>query len=40
MHEINKTKLTDHTKFRRYEIKKTENCFINDINQQKYTVKN
>ena len=35
MHEIDKTKLTDQTKFRLYEIKKIENCFINDINQQK-----
>ena len=35
MHEIDKTKLTDQTKFRMIEIKKTENCFQNDINQQK-----
>ena len=35
MHEIDKTKLTDQTKFRLYEIKKTLNCFVNDINQQK-----
>ena len=35
MHEIDQTKLTDQTKFRLYEIKKFENCFINDINQQK-----
>ena len=35
MHEINKTKLSDQTKFRLYEIKKIEVCFINDINQQK-----
>ena len=35
MHEIDKIKLTDQTKFRQHEIKKTENCFINDINQQK-----
>ena len=35
MHEIDKIKLTDQTKFRLHEIKKTENCFINDINQQK-----
>ena len=35
MQEIDKTKLTDQTKFRLYEIKKIENCFINDINQQK-----
>ena len=32
MHE---TKLTDETKFRLYEIKKIDNCFVNDINQQK-----
>ena len=31
MHEIDKTKLSDQTKFRL----KIENCFINDINQQK-----
>ena len=35
MHEIDKTKLTDQTKFRLYEIKKIDNCFVNDINQQK-----
>ena len=35
MHEINQTKLTDQTKFRLYEIKKIDNCFVNDINQQK-----
>ena len=35
MHEIDKTKLTDKTKFRLYGIKMIENCFINDINQQK-----
>ena len=40
MHEIDKTKLTDQTKFRLYEIKKNENCFINDINQQKEYSKN
>ena len=34
MHEIDKTKLADQTNFRMYEIKKIENCFINDINQQ------
>ena len=37
MHEIDQTKLTkltDQTKFRLYEIKKIDNCFINDINQQ------
>ena len=35
MHEIDQTKLTDQTKFRLYEIKKIDNCFVNDINQQK-----
>ena len=35
MHETNKTKLSDQKKFRLYEMKKIENCFINDINQQK-----
>ena len=35
MHEIDKTKLTDQTKFRLYEIKKIENDFINEFNQQK-----
>ena len=35
MHEIDQTKLTDQTKFRLYEIKKIDNCFISDINQQK-----
>ena len=35
MHEIDKTNLSDQTKFRLYEIKKIEICFINDINQQK-----
>ena len=35
MHEIDKTKLSDQTKFRLHEIKKIDNCFINEINQQK-----
>ena len=35
MHEIDKIKLTDETKFRLYEIKKKDNYFINEINQQK-----
>ena len=35
MHEIDKTKLSDQTKFRLYEIKKIEIYFINEINQQK-----
>ena len=33
MHEVDKTKLSDQTKFRLYEIKKLEN-FINEINQK------
>ena len=36
MHEIDKTKLTDQTKFRLFEIKNIENDFINEINQQKW----
>ena len=35
MHEIDKTKLSDQTKFRLYEIKKIDNYFIKEINQQK-----
>ena len=35
MHEMDKTKLSDQTKFRLYEIKKKENYFINEINEQK-----
>ena len=35
IHEVDKTDLSDQTNFRLYEIKKIENCFINDINQQK-----
>ena len=35
MHEIDQTKLTDQTKFKLYKIKKIDNCFVNDINQQK-----
>ena len=35
MHEIDKTNLSDQTKFWLYEIKKIKICFINDINQQK-----
>ena len=34
MHEIDKTKLSDQTKFRLYEIKKIKNYFINEINQK------
>ena len=35
MHEINKNKLSDQTKFRLYEIKKIENYLINEINETK-----
>ena len=35
MHEIDKAKLTDQTKFRLYEIRKIENYFINEINERK-----
>ena len=35
MHEIDKTKPSDQTKFRLYEIKKIENYFINEINERK-----
>ena len=35
MHEIDKTKLSDQTKFRLYKIKNIDNYFINDINQKK-----
>ena len=35
MHGIDQTKLSDETKFRLYEIKKIENGFSNEINQQK-----
>ena len=34
MHEIDKTKLSDPTKYRLYEIKKIENYFINEINER------
>ena len=34
MHEVDKTKLSDQTKFRLYEIKKIENYFINEINER------
>ena len=34
MHEIDKTKLTDQTKLRLYEIKNIENYFINEINDR------
>ena len=35
MHEIDKTKLSDQTKYRLHEIKKIENYFINEINEKK-----
>ena len=35
MHEIDKTKRTDQTKFRLYGTKNIENDLINEINQQK-----
>ena len=35
MHEIDKTKLSDQTKLRSYEIKNIENYFINEINERK-----
>ena len=35
MHEIDKSRLSDQTKFRLSEIKEIENYFINEINQQK-----
>ena len=35
MLEIDKTKFTDQTKFRLYEIKNSENYFINEINERK-----
>ena len=34
MPEIDKTKLRDQTKFRLYEIRNIDNCFVSDINQQ------
>ena len=35
MHEIDKTRLSDQTTYRLYKIKKTENYFINEINEIK-----
>ena len=35
MHETDKTKLSDQTKLRLYEIKYIENYFINEINERK-----
>ena len=40
MHEIDNTKLSDQTKFRLYKIKKIENYFINEINEEKSYSKN
>ena len=34
MHEIDKAKLSDQTKFRLSKIKKIENYFINEINER------
>ena len=39
MHEIDKTKLSDQTKLRLYEIKNIENYFINEINERKSSSK-
>ena len=35
MHEIDKKKLSDQTKFKLYEIKNIENYFIDEINERK-----
>ena len=35
MHEIDKTKLSDQTKYRLYQIKRIENYFIIEINERK-----
>ena len=35
MNEIDQTKLSNQTKFRLYKMKKIDNCFVNNINQQK-----
>ena len=40
MHEIDKTKLTDQTKLRLYEMKNIENFFINETNEKKSYSKN
>ena len=34
MHEIDKTNLSDQTKYRLYEINKIENHFVNEINER------
>ena len=39
MNEVNKTNLTDHTKFRLNEIAKIENYFNSEINQRKTSSK-
>ena len=36
MHEIDKAKLSDQTKYRFYKIKKIENYFINEINEREW----
>ena len=40
MNEIDKTNLTDRTKFRLNEISKIENYFNPEINQENYAAKN
>ena len=40
MHEIDKTKLSDQTKYSLYKIKKIENYFINEINERESYSKN
>ena len=35
MHETDKTKLTDQTRFRLHEVKNIEDYFINEINERK-----
>ena len=40
MDEINKTNLSEQTKFRLDEICKIENYFIEEISQKNHTVKN
>ena len=37
---IDKTNLTNQTKFQLDEISKIENCFMEEINQRNYAVKN
>ena len=40
MHEIDKTKLTDQTKFRLYEIKKLKTILSMRLINKNYTIKN